>query len=730
MTFQVPPNVKVFKHLHSSFRDTHPDFCRKSLIKDYIGGDLTNPELIPGIEDDPVLQQQCRNFGYMLIQMGDQVRQVYCGTGQAEQMGEKVKCPYCQEYYCPDHFAQHMGFDPFTAPEAYIQAPAADPRTEMSTWDNAELRRMLGERKAHEKLLKSLQPEGEHAISPEAMLTLPLDQRIQAEVWSYVDEYKSPPSVGDISVELETRGKDVAFQEATERYAHANDEWLPQFMEQMASQGLLDRTPEGWYLPPRGWTMKTLKHAPGQHDQSSHAGDRQRHESYMRQSDSDTASYLFSPKINERVRIKSPEIGHHGESGSVLYSRLAPGSKEEDRQYIIGLGQKDQYGNYPNKIMRTSAQLERELDPPSPTQADVATTPPAITPPTPAGMPPGAIDIRDLMPGGKYGKPKPGPTPYPDAPSDTSGYRMQPMFPVEGPGGRVRWIPFSRDAPKPVSAEGWEQTRGRVAMFGGAIHGKKDYFLQPAKIDGRAPKVEGLSIVNWEPYTKETSKYTTGRGPGSGVTFTHQGKEIHLKNGDTIKNVPVTEEVVRDWLKDIPPEERAGLRLNVNTGDNYEISKRLAREWVVEGGDKIRLREPDDSDRVDVISTKVGGSSTKASAQLGGAFYLSSHKTLYIGKQSEYSPQGASIKRILTHETGHHVQDNLLDYEESIKWDSHWGKNKSAFVENLGEYSGSESYEGFAEFYEKSKSDPGMLQEKMPQTWSLFQDMMKQLKKK
>lgn len=198
-----------------------------------------------------MIRQQCERFGYALIQMGDQVRQVYCGTGQAEQMGEKVKCPYCDEYYCPNHFAQHMGFDPFTAPDAYIQAPAADPRTEMSTWDNAELNRMLGERKSHENLLKQL--GGEHKISTEAFLAMPLDQRIQAEIWSYVDEYGAPPSIADISVELETRGKDIAFQEATERYAHASDTWLPQYLEIMVSQGRLRKGRDGGYLPPENY---------------------------------------------------------------------------------------------------------------------------------------------------------------------------------------------------------------------------------------------------------------------------------------------------------------------------------------------------------------------------------------------------------------------------------------------------------------------------------------------
>jgi len=201
-----------------------------------------------------------------------------------------------------------------------------------------------------------------------------------------------------------------------------------------------------------------------------------------------------------------------------------------------------------------------------------------------------------------------------------------------------------------------------------------------------------------------------------------------LWNGDKIKTVPVTEEVIRDWVKDIPSEERTGIRLNVHSTDTPTMRTKVSKEWVVEGN-RIRLKEPGDDERFDVRSANVGGGATKASSQLGGAFYLSSHKTLFIGKQSEYSPHGASLKRILTHETGHHVQDSILPLEDSLAWDRHWSGNRKAFEENLGSYSASESYEGFAEFYEKSKSDPGMLRDRMPETWGIFERMMAKIKR-
>lgn len=100
-----------------------------------------------------------------------------------------------------------------------------------------------------------MKQRGEHALNN--MVQLPLPERIQAEVWGYVDEYKAPMSQADLSVELETRGKNDSYQEATEQYAHANDSWLPELLEKLVQSGKLRKSEDGGYLPPEGYKQAT-----------------------------------------------------------------------------------------------------------------------------------------------------------------------------------------------------------------------------------------------------------------------------------------------------------------------------------------------------------------------------------------------------------------------------------------------------------------------------------------
>jgi len=135
----------------------NPDYCRtklKQLAKDYIGGDLSDPELSPLISDDPILQQQCRTRGYMTIPIGGELRNVICG-GTNDHEGDELKvallCPICHNVYCKRHLTEHLDEPIYTTPrgreirvdnpEIYIGMPDADLRTEMSSWSNEELNR-------------------------------------------------------------------------------------------------------------------------------------------------------------------------------------------------------------------------------------------------------------------------------------------------------------------------------------------------------------------------------------------------------------------------------------------------------------------------------------------------------------------------------------------------------------------------------------------------------------
>ena len=97
---------------------------------------------------------------------------------------------------------------------------------------------------------------GEHAL--QNLTSLPLPDRIQPDVFPHMDEYKAPMSLADLSVELESRGKDEEFQNKTETYAHANDDWLPNYLRNLVKAGKLTMSKDGGYLtaegykPPRG----------------------------------------------------------------------------------------------------------------------------------------------------------------------------------------------------------------------------------------------------------------------------------------------------------------------------------------------------------------------------------------------------------------------------------------------------------------------------------------------
>src|SRR3989442_6380735 len=90
---------------------------------------------------------------------------------------------------------------------------------------------------------------GEHTMEPTEIRALDPFNRLVFEVWADNDEYKAPASTADIAVELATRGIDEAFQEQLEQAAHSNENWLPQVLEELAAQGLIDKSPYGGWVP-------------------------------------------------------------------------------------------------------------------------------------------------------------------------------------------------------------------------------------------------------------------------------------------------------------------------------------------------------------------------------------------------------------------------------------------------------------------------------------------------
>jgi hypothetical protein len=280
--------------LHGSYLQNKNVDCAK-LLKDFItsAGDVNQTELNPAIVNDPILQQQCERNGYMTIQVGDELRTVYCQSGD---VGKGFGCPNCGMEFCLSHMLKHLGgklIDENSIkiegpvaygsanPPIYDQMPGTDtqgvnvraqyaqndedkdnPISDLlqRRADGMNIRKMMMGVKSPESstlLQKSADNDkgGEHELGSQELVSLPLEQRIQAEVWSYLDEYKSAVSQADISCELETRGKDAQWQEKTEEYAHANDGWLDLYLDDMVRAGLLRRCPGcGGYIPPLNYT--------------------------------------------------------------------------------------------------------------------------------------------------------------------------------------------------------------------------------------------------------------------------------------------------------------------------------------------------------------------------------------------------------------------------------------------------------------------------------------------
>ena len=354
---------------HSTFRGENPDLC-KTLLKDFVtsGGDWSSSELSPAIRDDPVLQQQCRTRGFMIMQMGDQLRQVYCGSPTLGHTEEGTSCPQCGESYCLEHLAEHMGASttkldptafqigqpasPGENPNPYLSAPpGVDTRPGMSSWDNRELNRneqweqkqrltkladLKGDREAsslvkamwrhirkaeRERSPKWIQKNGdsgEHTMEPAQIMALDPVSRLVFEVWAYNDEYKAPASTADIAVELATRGIDEAFQEQLEQAAHSNENWLPQVLEELAAQGLIDKSPYGGWVPA---TRVVTKGGVG----SGITG-------HTTPKDHTDMGELTIPG-NSKVTVNAPGLPYHGEVGRVLYSTQPAGASE--RNYVL-----------------------------------------------------------------------------------------------------------------------------------------------------------------------------------------------------------------------------------------------------------------------------------------------------------------------------------------------------------------------------------------------------------
>ena len=250
---------------HPTFLKANPGFCKR-VLKDYIGGDVSNPELSPAVRDDPVLRQQCRTQGYMNIPIGGQLRNVYCGTGQHQAIGSV--CPVCGEEYCSDHLADHIGGKlvdpnaiqiqgdtPGSNPSPFTQMPLGqDTRSQTSTWDNEELRRnrtasvspkSRADRVQLKKSILGLQKMRPKGYVPDPQIM----RKITLEVKAYTRIYGGAATVADIATELATRGKDEGFQRQLDNYAHSQDGWLPSAMEFMVSKGYLRKCVCGGYLP-------------------------------------------------------------------------------------------------------------------------------------------------------------------------------------------------------------------------------------------------------------------------------------------------------------------------------------------------------------------------------------------------------------------------------------------------------------------------------------------------
>lgn len=92
---------------------------KRLLFKDYIQeGDLNEINPGPEILNDRVFQQQCSNWGYSVLQIGDRLVRVYCKPPDQRALGDET---------------------PGQPPSQYVGAqPGTDLRYEMSTQDNNE----------------------------------------------------------------------------------------------------------------------------------------------------------------------------------------------------------------------------------------------------------------------------------------------------------------------------------------------------------------------------------------------------------------------------------------------------------------------------------------------------------------------------------------------------------------------------------------------------------------
>ncbi len=263
-------NAPIKKSIHPTFIKANSTYCGK-LLKDFIGGDLTNPELSPAIANDPILRQQCERFGYMTIQIGDELRTVYCNGGD---VGKGIDCPNCGTPYCLDHMRLHLGAT-LDQNAFKVQGPAfggenppvydemqqgANPRAQMAMTDEDKDNDIRTKREKSVKIRKGLYDAaaqgkgGEHEFKTRFIVSLPPVQRAQLEAHNYKEEYMAAASPADLATEFASRGKDEAFQEQLEKYAHAGGDEFVRWLYSLVQQGYLRACPGcGGLLAPENY---------------------------------------------------------------------------------------------------------------------------------------------------------------------------------------------------------------------------------------------------------------------------------------------------------------------------------------------------------------------------------------------------------------------------------------------------------------------------------------------
>lgn len=760
---------------HSTFRSENPDLC-KSILKDFVtsGGDWTSSDLSPAIRDDPQLQQQCRQWGYMIIQLGDQLRQVYCGSPVGGHTEQGADCPQCGQPFCVEHLSEHLGAkvvdptslqigqpaDPGQNPNPYLSAPpGVDQRSNMSTWDNRELERnQLAEMQAaHKKFMfQDLKEDregnsltkamwrhihkaeakrfgstwiqkngqgGEHEMEPEQIMALDPVSRLVFEVWAYNDEYKAPASTADIAVELATRGIDEKFQEQLEEAAHAHENWLPAVLEQLASQGLIDKSPYGGWIPTThvfNSTKGFVKHklvggkwvpTPGEGGEGSR-----------------------EPGIEEdmipsgqRVTINAPKLAYHGEVGKILYSTQPPGATE--RNYIIEMGDG-------KKILRIGSQVTPE-DPskmvamPKPVEA------PTPAPGIPVGVrvpvegpstttsPPGAGWVRNPLTGGwdrpktgvegytgeveteGWGKgyPKIGTTIWASSPYvgtfqgkiieySQGGNSGIPWVRIQGADGEINSFhgsnlsvekppdPISRSVPA-TSISSWisNALHTRAKSMG---HELSD--TQAPK----APKIEGLTITHWEPLKA--------------------GLRVHsAMYGTTTETVALGEKEVREAVSThFTKEELDGIKLELH--DNKTVTS-ISRSYG--------------------MGSRGGG----VGFTLGGGFYINGDHRILIGRFTKYYLERKALPGhepyaggTVIHELEHHVYSKLTRTEQS-EWErTYYNHNHGDIEKHVSSYGQRNSDEGWAECSREYKLYPEDLKKNMPDVYEVIDKLHKRVR--